>query len=553
MMQRFFRSRPISELDGKTAIVLLLAVLTAACVSREERRAGPAERRGEFYTTEYLSKAEALRAVFPDAARVLRKRVALSPERRREVEKLVGAPLRQDAFVVYFGVRDDGELDGYAVVQEEIGKFKYITFIAGVEPSGAVRRVAVMVYREARGGEVAQRRFLVQYRGKSVREAFSINRDIINITGATMSVNAMNHGMKKVLAVIESTYLRDPEGLKEALRTADEETDFVSVSSRSSPGSRPQPFRDARLIMGSICEIEVRGESPSVSRLACRRAFDEMERIEGLLSDYRADSELSRVSKQAAGEPFGVSELTAQFLRHGRKISEASNGAFDLTIGPLVDAWGFRAGVGRIPGDDELAGLRPLVDYRKVLLRRDASGRWQVRLAEEGMRIDPGGLGKGFAVDRAVAVLRENGVRSAFVSFSSCSYALGTPPGESAWRVAVRDPRHPGRVAGTLRLADEAVASSGVYEKFVEIGGRRFGHILSPRSLRPVDGVLGAVVRAPSATLADGWSTAAMVLGAAAPGILKGSEEVSAWVVLSDGSPAASVSMSATIKSTSLQ
>ena len=110
MMQRFFRSRPISELDGKTAIVLLLAVLTAACVSREERRPGRTERRGEFYTTEYLSKAEALRAVFPDAARVLRERVVLSPERRREVEKLVETPLRQDAFVVYFGVRDDGEL-----------------------------------------------------------------------------------------------------------------------------------------------------------------------------------------------------------------------------------------------------------------------------------------------------------------------------------------------------------------------------------------------------------------------------------------------------------
>jgi len=132
------------------------------------------------------------------------------------------------------------------------------------------------------------------------------------------------------------------------------------------------------------------------------------------------------------------------------------------------------------------------------------------------MRLDPGGLGKGFAVDRAAARLLREGIRSALIDFSGNMYALGAPPGSDAWTVAIRDPVHPDLVLGTIRLRDRAVSSSGSYEKFTTIGGARRGHICSPRTLAPVEGVHGAVAVAPTAATADGWSTAAHVLGAEA-------------------------------------
>ncbi len=464
-----------------------------------------------FYTTSYLTKHEALKTVFPSATRVVREDLTLSPRERDDVEKLLGSRLRKDAFTVYLGVTESGELDGYAVVQEEIGKFKLITFIVGVEPSGKVRRVAVMVYREARGGEVAQRRFLVQYQGKTVDAAFSINRDIINITGATMSVSSMNAGVKKVLAVIETIYGRDPARIRRGLERAEEEHEF-STEQASHPREHPIRRRHAHLVMGSLCEIEAWGSDPRRIDGACREAFLEIERVDRALSDYRVDSELSRLSGRAPGEWVPISDLTAEFLEQARELSRASAGAFDLTVGPLVDAWGFRAEP-RAPSRAELRAVRTLVDHRKVELRRERSGRPFARLTESGMRLDPGGLGKGFAVDRAARVLRACGVERALVNFSGCMYALGSPPGRSGWPVAVRDPARPDEVLGHVLLRDEAIASSGSYEKARDVDGESLSHILSPHTLRPVETVRGAAVRAASATLADGWSTAATVLG----------------------------------------
>ncbi len=482
----------------------------------DETKKAAARQDRHFYTTSYLTKHEALKTIFPSATRVVREDLTLSPRERDRVEKLLGSRLGKDSFTVYLGMTESGVLDGYAVVQEEIGKFKFITFIVGVEPSGKVRRVVVMVYREARGGEVAQRRFLVQYEGKTVEAPFSINRDIINITGATMSVGSMNAGVKKVLAVIETVYGRDPARIRRGLERAQEEHEFSSEQAshpRAGPArGGPVQRRHAHLVMGSLCEIEAWGSDPRRIDAACREAFLEIERVDRALSDYRVDSELSRLSGRAPEEWVPISDLTAEFLEQARELSRASAGAFDLTVGPLVDAWGFRTEP-RAPSRAELRAVRTLVDHRKVELRRERDGRRSARLTESGMRLDPGGLGKGFAVYRAARVLRASGVERALINFSGCMYALGSPPGRSGWPVAVRDPARPDEVLGRVLLRDEAVASSGSYEKARDQGGVRWNHILSPQTLRPVETIRGAAVRAANATLADGWSTAATVLG----------------------------------------
>ncbi len=482
--------------------------------------------KADFYTTTYLSEAEALGVVFPDAARVVKTSFRLSDEEYTKVHGLVRQRVARRDFDVYLGLEPDGSLNGYAVIHREIGKFKYITFIVSVEPDGSARRVAVLVYRESRGGEVARRRFLVQYDGKTIRAPLSMNRDIINISGATMSVRAMNRGVKKVLAVVETIFRENPERLKSAIASGLEVQRHVAARQHS---------RDSRLVMGSLCEIEAYGDDGARVSRAVTAAFDEVERIDMLLSDYRTDSELSLISREGASREVPVSETTAEFLKHAAEISKASEGSFDLTVAPLVDSWGFRGGTARRPSPQEIDELRRLVDYRGVELLGDAETGYRVRLAREGVCLDPGGLGKGFAVDRAIALLEAHGVRSALVNFSGCFFALGRPPNREAWTVAVRDPSDPNRILGTMGLRDEALSTSGGYERFVEIDGERLGHVLSPSTLEPVPGVIGAIVRAPNATLADGWSTASTVLGKDAIALLEKSEELDGLIGLRSG------------------
>jgi thiamine biosynthesis lipoprotein ApbE len=532
----FCRSTKISPL-----LLLAAPLICSDCTAPGAADGG----RGDLVTTVYMTKEEALRTVFPDASRVLQEERILSPDERRGVEELLQSRMGERAFTVYAGVATDGSLDGYAVIQAEIGKFKPFEFIVGVEPDGHVRRVAVLVYREARGGEVAHKRFLDQYNRKTVKSPLQIQRDIIHITGATMSVNAMNLGVKKVLSVIEVAYRKQPDRLEKLLRSGKESLPSTkSAASSQAPRGGIIEVRDARYIMGSLCEIRAFGKDAARLRGAIGGAFREVEAADRALSDYRPESELSRICREGGKAPVPVSNLTAEFLELAARVERESRGAFDMTIAPAMRAWGLRKDAGsglnveRAPTQAELDGLRPLVGYKNVSLSRGADRGWQVRLSRDGVRLDPGALGKGFAVDLAVRRLLEAGVTSALVDFSGNMYALGSPPGGDGWPVAVRDPIRPEGILGMIRLRDQGIASSGSYEKFVELEGVRYGHILSPQTLRPVEGVFGTTVTAPSAALADGCSTAAFVLGKEALSFLKEESGVEGLVVLraDDGS-----------------
>lgn len=507
--------------------------------------------------TVYMTEEEALKTVFPHASRVVQEDIALSADEHRDMETILGRGFPEKSFTMHAGIQEDGQFDGFAVIHAEVGKFKLFHFIVGIEPDGSVRRVAVLVYRESRGAEVARRRFAVQYDGKTLADPIHINRDIIKIAGATMSVNSLNRGVKKVLALVEVVYRRQPERLRALLALKGETAvNFRTDSLRAdSPkvGRGVVEFRGARYLMGALCEILACGADREALRGAVSRAFLEVEAADRALSDYRPSSELSLISRCGSAADRPVSEVMGEFLRAAESISRESGGAFALTLGPLVRAWGLREkGAGpaiaagppiaaRPPRAEDLEALRPLLGPENILLSRapDGGGRdpggrdgpgggWTVRLAREGVQLDPGALGKGFAVDLAVQSLRRDGVRSALVNFSGNIYALGAPPGELAWEVAVRDPTQPDRVLGVLQLSDAAVAASGAYEK-----GE---HILSPRTLRPVRGVLGTAVVAPSATLADGYSTAGYVLaeGVLAEGVLA-DEAVADEAVAGDG------------------
>jgi len=240
-------------------------------------------------------------------------------------------------------------------------------------------------------------------------------------------------------------------------------------------------------------------------------ALDEVDRIDRLMSHYKPESPLSRLNREAADGPVVVDSELFDFVALALGYSRDSDGAFDITVGPLMKAWGFFRSGGRVPSEAELASVRARVGYRHILL--DAAAR-TIRFDTPGVELDLGGIAKGYAVDRAVAVLRDAGVVAALVSAGgSTIHGMGAPPGDESWPVEIQDPLDPGKVALTVRLRDRAVSVSGSAEKSFEKDGVRYSHIMDPRTLRPVQGVLGVAVLSATGTDGDALDDAFFVEG----------------------------------------
>jgi thiamine biosynthesis lipoprotein len=275
-----------------------------------------------------------------------------------------------------------------------------------------------------------------------------------------------------------------------------------------------ETVRLARHAMATRFEIVLHGENPSRLRSAGEEALAEVERIEAQLSIYRAGSELSRVNANAAREAVRVSPAVFRLLEAARDLHRESGGAFDITIAPLVRCWGFMGGTGSWPAEAELERVRHCVGLEHVLL--DAK-EFTVRFDREGVMLDLGAIGKGYAVDRAAEILRDSGVTSALLhGGTSTVYGLGAAPGEEAWKVAVESPPFTEvtpQLVATVSLQDEAMSVSAVWGKFFEHEGQTYGHVLDPRSGRPVAKPVLAAVVLPSAAETDALSTALLVVG----------------------------------------
>jgi FAD:protein FMN transferase len=255
------------------------------------------------------------------------------------------------------------------------------------------------------------------------------------------------------------------------------------------------------------------GDQAAASREA-ERAFAIVDDVEALLSNYQPQSELSRINHEAYAGPVTTDPETFRFLEQSLDWSARSDGAFDITVGALMKAWGFFRSSGHVPDDAQLAKVREKTGWRKVQL--DASGR-TVRFSAPGIELDPGGIGKGFAVERVVEALRADGVRAAMLSAgSSTIYALGAPPGKAGWRVDVPDPLHKGRILSSVVLRDTSLSTASCAEKHFMLAGHLYCHIMDPRMLRPVEGRLQATVITPSATDGDALSNVMFVEDAAA-------------------------------------
>jgi thiamine biosynthesis lipoprotein len=275
------------------------------------------------------------------------------------------------------------------------------------------------------------------------------------------------------------------------------------------PGA-PARVEASRVSMGCVYAIAAYGDRESLPGIL-EGALDEVDRIDRLLSNYKRESPLSRVNLEAARRAASVDPELFAFLDASLRYSRESGGAFDITVGPLMKAWGFFEADGRLPDSGELAQARRRVGFEHVHLD---PVRRTVRFDIEGVELDPGGIGKGYAVDRVAALLRRQGVPAALVSAGgSTIYGLGAPPGEDAWQVTLEDPLSRGRAALAVRLRDNALSIAGTAEKVFEAGGTRYTHIMDPRTGTPVSGVLTVAVITGTGIDGDAWDDALFVLG----------------------------------------
>lgn len=268
-------------------------------------------------------------------------------------------------------------------------------------------------------------------------------------------------------------------------------------------------YRRVRYLMGSFFEITAYGEK-EVCEKGMTTAFMEIARVERLLSIYRPQSDLARLNAFRKRGTFSTDPELFEVLSQSLQYAEKSGGAFDPTSAPLIRRWGFGPGEGRStpPGREEIASLLGRVGFRQVRLNAG-----KIELLKEDIEINLGGIGKGYAIDRGIEKLRLHGISSALVGCGSTVYALGTPPGEAGWRIDIQDPRREeGRIASVL-LRNQALSTSGDYEKYFIFEGRRFSHLIDPRTGCPTEGIASVSVIAPSAMEADALSTAAFILG----------------------------------------
>jgi len=255
--------------------------------------------------------------------------------------------------------------------------------------------------------------------------------------------------------------------------------------------------------MGSTYSIVVYGEDEARLRAAVEDASEEARRLDHLLSNYIASSEWSQVNREAASKPVRISTELFQLLAACVEYSRESDGAFDITVGPLMRVWGFYKGTGHLPHRADVRGALDRMGYQNIVL--DPAAR-TVRFGKEGLEMDPGGIGKGYAVDKIVEILKEDGVTSALVSASGSSiYGLGAPPNEPGWKIKIRNPKDASKTAVEVVLKDMSLSTSGNYEKFFFAEGKLYSHIMDPRTGYPSEGMLQVSVVSPKTIDSEAW------------------------------------------------
>jgi thiamine biosynthesis lipoprotein len=285
----------------------------------------------------------------------------------------------------------------------------------------------------------------------------------------------------------------------------------AACGTAATPKAEPRLVERSRVSMGTAVNLSAWTADETATVAAFDEAFAEFDRLDALMSTWKEGSDVLRLNDAAGRPPVVVSSEVREVLRVSREVSEWTDGKFDVTFAALSGLWKFDQDIdGRVPDRAEIAARLPLIDYRALTIDDRAGTAW---LARAGMKVNLGGIGKGYAVDRAVAILREAGLSDFMIQFGGDLFVAGRR-GDRPWRVGIQDPRGaPNTLFAAIELTDVAFSTSGDYERFFIRDGRRYHHILDPDTGEPASRSRSVTIMARTATGADGLAKGVFILG----------------------------------------
>lgn len=272
-----------------------------------------------------------------------------------------------------------------------------------------------------------------------------------------------------------------------------------------------KPFAQSLKLMGNIFTITVVAANNGMAQKYIDAAIAEIRRIEQLLTTYSADSQTSKINENAGIAPVAVNREVFDLIERSIAISKITQGAFDITYGSIDKSlWNFDKGMTSLPSKEEALKRVHLINYNNILIDKENA---TVFLKEKGMRLGFGGIGKGYAAEMAKALLVKEGVKSGIINASGDLTAWGLQPGGNPWRIGISNPDRPQDIFSYLEISGKAVATSGNYEKYVIIGGKKYSHTIDPKSGLPISGIKSVTVISGNAEFADAMATPIAVMG----------------------------------------
>lgn len=452
-----------------------------------------------------MTEKEALKLAFPDADEFDLHRMIATRTQRTELAERLGIRL-PSRFFKYYRCKKNGKLIGRAIVDEAPGKYHPFEYLLAVDPAHKVLSIEILNYHEKFGFEVKQDSFKNQFKGHSPEDSKHLERDIRIIAGATISCQSLIEAVKRQLIYLDA--------MTEA-KDAKQSGVFPAPSS-----NHPGPLRETiseeklvhrkrgRLLMGTFLEIQAFGVSEAIMDHAMNLAFEEVDRIEQLLSTYKASSQISQLNQHGAEAPVALSREVFDLLKRSKGITQQTDGSFDITVGPIVQLW--RQSNGRIPDARAIEEATLCVGMNHVHLDEKNLRAW---FDTKGVRVDLGGIGKGYAMDRAAEVLKEQGIQRAMLSFGGHILALDPPPGKTGWNILIRDPNQDDAFIHNMEIQNASIATTANDQRGYWINGKRYSHIIHPTTGLPVEGKASVTVITKKAEEGDALSTALFASG----------------------------------------
>lgn len=269
-------------------------------------------------------------------------------------------------------------------------------------------------------------------------------------------------------------------------------------------------FSEDTLLMGSAFTFTALHEHQELAKEAVQKSIAEVVRIEALISSWKTNSQTSEINRNAGIKPVKVSKELFDLIERSIKVSKLSQGYFDISFASIDKLWIFNGKEQQMPSDSALAFSVAKINYKNILLNRE---ELTVFLKEAGMKIGFGAIGKGYAADRAKELMFALGIENGVVNAGGDLLAWGHKENGKFWSVGIADPNEKNKVLSSIEISNQAIVTSGDYERFVLINGERYGHIINPKTGIPVKGVLSVTIIAPTAEIADALATTVFVLG----------------------------------------